>query len=824
MVNRLALGRVSLAAGSPLVRLRATFAACVLGALCLAAAFPCLAAAQQATEVAVRVPVQIAPGGRPNSALYFSITPRPGVRIVSPSPDSLAGAAYAAHPLFFDVDFRVAAAAAAPGLELATVLRVWQDGRRDSTVVRAPLPPAGTLLAFPAQAARIDTAWAAPPQPNSAAVDAPASTASSAEQQPRLAEGASDIGGEWLSTPIGGLTKEVEVELYGTSRSAAPGGLVTIRYNIMSFEETDEHVRLRLQLPDGWVLLDRDTEERRIFLEAWEEVEGEIRVLVPRSARVGQRELVRLIAAVEGEPGGAAVHARVQVVRSGGLQAGQVGLTGTASVQATSFGVEDLAGARYGGVVDLSSRLSRESTLTLNYRQGPRESTLTNYRIAQEETRWSGNVRRPTWTLQFGNQLGSSGSVIAGPYVRGQGVALRRTQGLLQGDLTVAQPTSFIGDPGGHLVRGSGGIAGKRGRLLATVSDFGRPVGGYSTAPRYPEDIDPDSLERLERERRALANAARNRVQGAGLDSELRLGASHRLVLRGGWLRLHNAAGDTIADASAEGQYSFSHRRATLNARWRQMPNSLQGISLPGNETSLDGSVKVLGEWRLAGRAYRTSSHTQGNGFQSAGEGASAGVRWARERWRMDVQGSYREWSYGGQPTVARTVNASFGVPVGALGLSGFASVGEQQRDTLRQPTASYRGDLRWSGKAGTASWSASYYETLNSPPRLRTDLLGSLRLGDWELAGGAWASRGLLRGGEPGVWTQVGVPASHDLLLSLGIEYAPPGWGRPPQWLGTVGFRRKVVIPLPFLRDGSVQRQPAAPLSIPGGSGHESR
>jgi hypothetical protein len=614
-------------------------------------------------------------------------------------------------------------------------------------------------------------------------------------------------GQESVSIALGGLTKDVEIELYGTSRTAAPGGLVMVRYSINSYEDTDERVRVRLHLPTGWTLLDRDIEEREFLLEAWEDIEGEIRVAVPQDARPGERHMIRVVGEVIGEPGGAAVFSYVQVTRRGGLQVGQVGLTGTTSVHATNFAVEDFAGARYGGVVDLSGKLARNTTLSLNYRQGPRESNLTNFRISQEVTRWSGTLRNPGWTLQFGNQVNSSGSVLTGPYVRGQGASLRRTQGLLIGDLVVAQPTTFNSAPAGHVVRGSVGLSGRRGRVAATFSDFGRPVGGYSTAPIYPESIDPDSLEWLERERKALERAPSNRVRGAGLDMELRAANVHRFQLRGGLLRLVNAAGDTIADPSGEAQYSLSHRRATFTARWRGMPESLQGIHLPGNEMSADGSLKLIGDWRLAGRAYRNSNYTLGNSFHSENEGGSFGVRWFRQGWRMDVRGSYREWSYGEQPTIARTVNATFGMPVGPLSFSAFANVGEQQRDTLRQPTQSYRGDLRWSGKAGSASWSASYFETLNAPPRLRTDVLGSLKHRDWEVAGGAWATRGLVRGGEPGFWTQVGIPVTYDLLLSVGIEHAPPAYGKSPEWMGTLGVRQKVTLAIPFLRDGSVPR-----------------
>jgi hypothetical protein len=68
---------------------------------------------------------------------------------------------------------------------------------------------------------------------------------------------------------------------------------------------------------------------------------------------------------------------------------------------------------------------------------------------------------------------------------------------------------------------------------------------------------------------------------------------------------------------------------------------------------------------------------------------------------------------------------------------------------------------------------------------------------------------RRLDSGGEPGVWTQIGIPVTYDLLLSVGIEHAPPDWGQPPQWLGTLGVRKRVAVPIPFLRDGSVR--PAA-------------
>lgn len=624
---------------------------------------------------------------------------------------------------------------------------------------------------------------------------------------------------------VGGLTKDVEVELHGGTRTASPGGLLVLRYTLTSYTANDERVRFRLHLPAGWTLLDREVEAQEQLLEAWNWIRGEIRVAVGKDAHPGERHRVHVVAEVIGEPGGAAVFSFVQILRKGGLQAGQVGLTGTTTVQASNFAVESFDGARYGGVADLSGTLARNTTLSLNYRQGPRESALTNYRLAQEETRWSGNLRRPGWNLEFGNQISSIGQVLTGPSVQGRGIVLRRTQGPLIGDLIVAQPSTFNTAPAGHLLRGSVGLSGRSGRIALAISDFGRPVGGYSTAPIYPEDIDPDSLEQLERERSAAERAPSNQVRSAGLDMELKHAKVHHFTLRGGYLRLSNGAGDTIQDPAVEAQYAFNHRRANLHLRWRQMPQSLKGISLPGSEASLNGSLRVVGEWQLTGRAYQNRRETLGNAFHSESEGASAGVRYFKQGWRLDLSGNFREWSYGQHPTTARTASLSLGVPLGPLNASGYAEHGEQRRDTLHGPSATYRGDLRWSGKAGSTSWSASYFETLNSPPRLRTDLLGSLKLGDWELAGGAWATRGWKVGGDPGIWTQLGVPVTYDLLLSVGIEHAPPAYGQAPAWLGTVGIRKKVAFPLPFLRDGSVSRgMPLLPLAAQTESNAESR
>ena len=83
---------------------------------------------------------------------------------------------------------------------------------------------------------------------------------------------------------------------------------------------------------------------------------------------------------------------------------------------------------------------------------------------------------------------------------------------------------------------------------------------------------------------------------------------------------------------------------------------------------------------------------------------------------------------------------------------------------------AIYRGDLRWAKDAGTISISASHSETLGVG-RQRVDFLASLKFGQSEVAGGAWATRGYSSGGLPGVWAIVGLPVGYDSALTLGLD-----------------------------------------------------
>jgi hypothetical protein len=454
--------------------------------------------------------------------------------------------------------------------------------------------------------------------------------------------------------------------------------------------------------------------------------------------------------------------------------------------------------------------LGKQSNLSLTYHHGPRESR-SNYRYQQEEKYLSGSLLYSRWTVRFGNRIASSGNVLVGPSVSGDGVAVRRLNGRVLAEMVLARPTTFSGAGAGHLWRGSVGVKTARGTFGVAASDFGRPEGGYSTLPPILDPtLDPDSLEELERERELSSGRASTRVQGLGVEGTMQLARSHRLMLRGGALRLQGARDATVTAPSLEVQYSFSGRRATLNARVRRTPPSVQGVYLSGNERSADGTLRLVNELRLVGRAYQYHTETLGGGYRAGTEGASFGLRYTRRRWRVEVNGNRRE-AHSATESVRRTARISLGLPLGPISFTANTELGREEIRTRVYPFRSYLGDLRWSGKPGDVSFTVSSYASGSARPRLRADLLISLVSGGLELAGGAWATRGWAGGGAPGVWTNIGLPVTSKLTLFLGVEHGPHLLAPDaPPWRLSVGVRQKLVVPLPFLRNATLPQEPA--------------
>jgi hypothetical protein len=73
------------------------------------------------------------------------------------------------------------------------------------------------------------------------------------------------------------------------------------------------------------------------------------------------------------------------------------------------------------------------------------------------------------------------------------------------------------------------------------------------------------------------------------------------------------------------------------------------------------------------------------------------------------------------------------------------------------------------------------------------------VHLREFELAGGAWGTRGYAFGGRPGMWTTIGVPLGHEFLVTVGAERSPFTWTSEPTWRGLLTIRKRFDLPLPF-------------------------
>ena len=310
--------------------------------------------------------------------------------------------------------------------------------------------------------------------------------------------------------------------------------------------------------------------------------------------------------------------------------------------------------------------------------------------------------------------------------------------------------------------------------------------------------LDADAEEQLEVEREFTARAPSNRVQGAGMEVEFRPVRGHRFTARTGALRLSNSTGQRLTSAVGEASYSLTApRRGTLNVRWREMPQTLTGLYIFGDERTVDGSLRLRGSWRLVGRVFENSSEAFGRAIQAHSKGRSTGLSYARDAWQLEARWNHRQSEFR-ERTVRRTVSVNGGMPVGALRLSVNADVGSRDNGIRRQPIAYYRSELRWTGEKGFLTVDLSHSDTGDATIR-RGDVIASLNVNRWELAGGSWVTHGYIAGGEPGMWASVGIPTGRELLLTAGVDRASVDWISPPSWRGTIAIRKRFSLPLPF-------------------------
>ena len=623
---------------------------------------------------------------------------------------------------------------------------------------------------------------------------------------PVVVGGAEPVRGQ--AAQVQGTSKQIETDLVLEPRAAAPGSAIKLLYTISSYEDKDERVRLRIEAGAGWTLLDTAIEQRELLLERWENIEGELYLVVPDDARVGDRQLVRLLVELIDDGGVIQAQQYASVSRRGGAKPGAPTISATASVGLSRLGASGLGGAQKLAAATLSTKFGRQSTFSLFYDRGLREQ-LSNFRFEEGRTRLSGNLRHAGWDVTFGNYIPSPGHSLAGPYVLGRGASVSRPAGRLVAEVLAAQPNTIGGVAGGHLLRARAGVRTPRLTLAFNASDFGRPIGGYTTLPTVQQRVlDPDEEDRRDIERRLTANAASNRVTGLGVDVEFRPARPHRFVMRSGGLWLSNAAAARAAGPVAEASYAYSSAPASFNFRWRDTPPTVQGISIPGDELAADGSLRLVGGLRLLGYAYRNALDTIGSASSSSGDGASLGLRFTRGAGRLEVRGNHRESQFTTR-IVRRTVSVGLGATVGPLSVSTNADVGTQDNGWRADRVAFYRAEARWTQQDRAVTLTATHAAGFG-PARQRVDAIGSWKVRAVELAGGAWATRGHASGGWPGVWTNIGLPIGGGRFLIVAVDYSSLTWNARPAVRAMLGIRQGFTLPLPFVR-GSPMPRPQA-------------
>jgi hypothetical protein len=507
---------------------------------------------------------------------------------------------------------------------------------------------------------------------------------------------------------------------------------------------------------------------------------------------------VRLLVEVVGEPGLIEARNYVAIVKGRAHGPNTAVVSGTSTAGVLRIGGDGLSDAQMMSAVEVATTLPDGGDVTFSYNQRVR-NRLSNYWFDEEPTQIEGNARYRGWDVTFGNRVPSIGTALTGPFVEGIGAAAHRASKGLLTELVVARPTQFGGDAAGRLVRSRVGWQGSSGLIAAVISDFARPDGSYTTLSSIHETpLSADDQEQVDIERAFTATAPSNRILGGGIDVEYRPTRSQRVTGRAGWLKLSNAASNRLTASVGEASYAWSrHDRATLNVRWRQMPPTLSGVYLSGDEQTADGSVRVVSRVRTVVRLFENSSETFGGRLRSQMAGTGSGLSIQRNAYRLEGRFNYRESTFA-QRTIRRTISVNGGMPVQALQVSGTADVGTQEKGGALSHVAYYRGDLTWTATSGSLSFDVTQ-STSGAVSIQRADVLASAHVRQWELAGGGWLTRGYSSGGQPGMWASIGIPVRSDLLISVGIDHAPVEWTTQSTWRGSLGIRKRFSIPLPF-------------------------
>jgi hypothetical protein len=499
----------------------------------------------------------------------------------------------------------------------------------------------------------------------------------------------------------------------------------------------------------------------------------------------------------------------------------------------------DLGGSVPAGIaaaVDLAGKVSRRTKVNLSFLRGTRHDLSALFQDAPVETRLRLDISHPAWSVALGRVTSASGA-LSGVSTSGEGMAFKWKRGLFAADTIVARPASIGYAGGGHLLRAMLGIRTSVGLFGVTFSEVSRPTRRSANENSTLAEVyaarealqeagavhGPGVVQELQRadfQQIARSFSMANRVRGTGFEADTTFAGHHRIVARMGMMGLTNESGQQGSGASGELRYSLTTTRTVFNSRFRRIPASLPGVSLPGDELAVDGTVSLGGGVSLSGRAYDRSTWIVGRPQPSEGTGTSAGIEYAAGETRLGIRVNYRE------STLLRTrttesVGADFGRSLGRLLIDGTVELGDTDDGRAVHRMEVYRGMVTWKGTRGSLSGGVASADYGVGQRQIDLDVTGAMQLGRFDWHGGADATRGGLLGVESRLWTGMAIPVHRDLRVLIGAEYTHwdargSVWEDPSEragpWRVTFAVQRKVGLPLQLRRGGYLQRGGAMP------------
>ncbi len=485
-------------------------------------------------------------------------------------------------------------------------------------------------------------------------------------------------------------------------------------------------------------------------------------------------------------------------------------LGGVVYIGATELDTAGRAETDFGMGIDLRGRIKGSTQVDALYIRGWNPGVSPVFRYGNHQSRGHFRVRAPGFTFEAGELRPET--PLAGVKAPVDGASFQKTRGQIIGSLAAGVPKYFAGGWGGHLVQGEIRFAFRHGDVGLFASQLARPVLASTIVanPLPPEEDSELVVEDLERVGALLSRE--NRARAGGIETRLRF-RGHHIVARGGWLELVNPSNDRLSGAAATGSYSFATKRASFSSQFRRLPGSLTGVSLSGDLVTAAGKVKVIPSLAIIARSYWTASALAGRSSLTRGKGGALGLEYSRHLTRLYVEGNYRE-SHFVSTAITRNITAGVRMPLwAAAGVEGAIEIGEVNDGRRRRRIAGYRAAAYLEGERASLMVSGRYRDYAVSSPRLSLDVSGSLSWRGATIEGGSGISRAGIFGDVTNAWTTLEFPVPGDLTILIGADYDRWSFDDSPYffftgddelagpWRFTFNVRRKLSVPLPFLK-----------------------